>query len=295
MFPPPTEAFHETKQHGSTLFPFNIYPCTIPKDFPTVALHWQQSMELIYIKKGRGLVQVSLTMTEAKKGDIFIVSPGTLHAMRGLPGCSMEYENIIFDLSFLGSGTADICAQEYLVPLMAGQLSLPTLLSPENPAYEEAASCLKKVESLCTDCVPGYELGVKAAMLGFLFLLLRNFSDGLPQESTKGIGRLEKILHRIESDYSQPLSVAQAAAECGCSPSHFMRWFKQKTGSSFTSYLNERRLAAAAELLCQKDDTILTIAEQVGFENLSNFNRQFKARYGLTPKQYRKNSEKSIF
>ena len=32
--------FQETKRHGSRLFPFNIYPCTIPLDFPSVVLHW---------------------------------------------------------------------------------------------------------------------------------------------------------------------------------------------------------------------------------------------------------------
>ena len=42
----------ETKKHGSVLFPFNIYPCTIPADFPSVALHWQKSMEIIFVKKG---------------------------------------------------------------------------------------------------------------------------------------------------------------------------------------------------------------------------------------------------
>ena len=59
------------------------------------------------------------------------------------------------------------------------------------------------------------------------------------------------------------------------------------TGSSFTAYLNGRRLAAAAELLRQSGDSILYIAGEVGFENLSNFNRQFKARYGVTPREYR--------
>ena len=49
--------YQETKQHGSRLFPFNIYPCTIPLDFPAVPLHWHKEMELIYIKKGKGLIQ----------------------------------------------------------------------------------------------------------------------------------------------------------------------------------------------------------------------------------------------
>ena len=75
---------------------------------------------------------------------------------------------------------------------------------------------------------------------------------------------------------------------CQCSPSHFMRWFKQMTGSSFISYLNERRLAAAAERLRQSEDSILSIAEAVGFETLSNFNQQFKKRYGVTPRDYRR-------
>ena len=58
---PKEENLRETKQHGAAWFPFNIYPCTIPKDFPQVALHWQDSMELVFVKKGRGIVQAGLT------------------------------------------------------------------------------------------------------------------------------------------------------------------------------------------------------------------------------------------
>ena len=40
--------YHEIKEHGKREFPFNIYPCTIPLDFPAVPLHWHKEMELIY-------------------------------------------------------------------------------------------------------------------------------------------------------------------------------------------------------------------------------------------------------
>ncbi len=53
-------SLRETKQHGAVRFPFNLYPCTIPGDFPQVALHWQESMELVFVKRGAGLVQVAL-------------------------------------------------------------------------------------------------------------------------------------------------------------------------------------------------------------------------------------------
>ena len=70
-----------------------------------------------------------------------------------------------------------------------------------------------------------------------------------------------------------------------------MRWFKKMTGDSFASYVNDRRLANAVEALRRTDDKILSVSQDVGFTNLSNFNRQFKKRYGITPKEYRKVSK----
>lgn len=93
-------SLQETKQHGAVRFPFNLYPCTIPGDFPQVALHWQESMELVFVKRGTGLVQVGAESCQARMGDIFIFTPGTLHALRQAEGQRMEYENIILSWSF---------------------------------------------------------------------------------------------------------------------------------------------------------------------------------------------------
>ena len=289
----PTKPLQEKKQHGSILFPFTIYPCTIPLDFPSVALHWHKSMEIIYIKKGRGRAQVDLQTMDVESGDVLVLPPGMLHALYGIPGNVMEYENIIFDVEFLGSGAADVCAQQYLVPLVTGQLALPTRLRAGQAEYTSVSDCLAEVEFLCGERGPGYELGVKAVMLRLLFLLLRMQPERKSAESA-GTARLKAVLQRVEEAYAQPLTVEAMAQGCGCSASHFMRWFKQLTGTTFTVYLNERRLAVAAERLRQSSDSILFIAGEVGFENLSNFNRQFKARYGVTPREYRRNGIKTL-
>ena len=138
-------SLQETKQHGAVRFPFNLYPCTIPGDFPQVALHWQESMELVFVKRGAGLVQVGAVSYLARMGDIFIFTPGTLHALRQAEGQCMEYENIIFELELLG-GAEDLCAEKYLLPLQSGRLSLPARLTPNDLCYLQAAACLREVE-----------------------------------------------------------------------------------------------------------------------------------------------------
>ena len=276
----------EPKKHGSVLFPFNIYPCTIPADFPSVALHWQKSMEIIFVKKGAMQVQLHMEIQTVSQGTICIVSPGALHGLRGLPGQRSEYENMIFEPEFLGAGAVDICAQQYLVPLAAGQLLQPMYLRPGDPAYDEVERCLRRAEVLNEKQPVGFELAIKAAMLELLFLLLPLQPKKLAAEPP-GTARLKHVLQRIQQEYDQPLTVEDVAKGCGCSASHFMRWFRQMTGSSFVAYLNEYRLAEAAKRLRGSEEKVLPISQEVGFESLSNFNHQFKLRYGLTPREYR--------
>ena len=233
-------SLQETKQHGAVRFPFNLYPCTIPGDFQQVALHWHESMELVFVKQGMGLVQVGVVTYPAYRGDIFLFAPGTLHALRQAEGQRMEYENIIFEPELLG-GAEDLCAEKYLLPLQSGRLSLPVRLTPNDLCYLQADT-----------------------------------------------QRLKTVLQWLSAHYAEPLRVADAAGICSFSASHFMRWFRQMTGQNFIAFLNEYRLNTAAEALRTTDETVLTIASRCGFENLSYFNRAFKAHFGMTPRDYRK-------
>ena len=240
--------YHETKKHTDFLFPYNVYPCTIPDDFPSVPLHWQDTMEIIYIKKGRGTAQADLSVFEVQAGDIILAPPGHLHGLRHLHGFRMEYENIIFDMTFLGSGVIDLCSQKYLIPLLRNELHLPLRITP-------ADACYDKLEQ----------------------------EHPLPAN----IDRLKSILHFIEENYQRPLTVEEAADVCGYSASHFMRWFRQVTGTSFIRYLNRFRLEKAFLELKHTDKTVLEISQETGFDNLSNFNRLFKKQFLMTPRELR--------
>ena len=172
-------SLQETKQHGAVRFPFNLYPCTIPGDFPQVALHWQESMELVFVKRGTGLVQVGAESCPARMGDIFIFTPGTLHALRQAEGQCMEYENIIFELELLG-GAEDLCAEKYLLPLQSGRLSLPARLTPNDLCYLQAAACLRRWRMPTAPSSPATSCRSREHCCGFLPCSLHRAGSGLP-------------------------------------------------------------------------------------------------------------------
>lgn len=284
-------AYHETKQHCDAMFAFNVYPCTIPTDFSFVPLHWHDSMEIIYVKCGRGIVQVDFTTYTAEAGDIFLVQPGHLHGLRSILKEHMEYENIIFDMSFLGSSYVDMCSQKYLLPIINGKIQLPHHIGKNSELYTSAAACLDACDRLCSIHTNGYELGVKGHLMVFFSLIIQlachKEESSINLAVHKNLQKLKTVISRIDLDYDKKLTINDIADECGYSASHFMRWFKDVTGSGFTNYLIEYRLNKAALALKDSDDTILYIAEKNGFDNLSNFNRLFKKKFEMTPSQFR--------
>lgn len=281
-----SNAYHETKKHTDTMFAYNVYPCTIPLDFSFVPMHWQDSAELIYIKDGEGLIQVDLETFTAKGGDIFIVMPGHLHGIRRWPGKTMQYENIIFDLDFVGSNTIDLCNQKYWQPLLNEKTSLPVYINCEHPLHPGLSRCLDESDRLCDQRPQGYELAVKGCLMVF-FSLLFSSTGRTSVDNQKHTQKLKEVFTYLEEHYDQKLTIEKMACYCGYSASHFMRWFKEMTGFGFNSYLIEYRLDKAAHELRTGTLTVLEISQKMGFDNLSNFNRLFKKKFEMTPSQFR--------
>jgi AraC-like DNA-binding protein len=73
----------------------------------------------------------------------------------------------------------------------------------------------------------------------------------------------------------------------GQSVSAFSRYFRRHTGVSFVRYVNQLRINLACQLLMSGELTITDICYQVGFNNLSNFNRQFLLLKDMSPSRWR--------
>ncbi|HNX27739.1 MAG TPA: AraC family transcriptional regulator, partial [Phycisphaerae bacterium] len=98
---------------------------------------------------------------------------------------------------------------------------------------------------------------------------------------------IERGMNYMEEHYGEDITRGQAADEAGMSESHFARLLKEKTGLSFTDFLNQVRLDRAAELLRKTDRGLMQIALDTGFSDQSYFTRVFRKIMKLTPGQYR--------
>ena len=83
------------------------------------------------------------------------------------------------------------------------------------------------------------------------------------------------------------MSINTLAKICDYSEYHFMRFFKKHMGVTCIQYINNYRLEQASLLLTSTDNSIMDISLEVGFDNLSYFNKLFKKKYNITPKEFR--------
>ena len=84
------ENYEEKKTHGEDEFPDITYLCTIPLDFTSVPTHWHNEYEIIYVKKGQGVISLDLEYHDVKAGDIILIVPGQLHSIEQKADNTME-------------------------------------------------------------------------------------------------------------------------------------------------------------------------------------------------------------
>ncbi|TAN01895.1 MAG: AraC family transcriptional regulator [Chitinophagaceae bacterium] len=99
--------------------------------------------------------------------------------------------------------------------------------------------------------------------------------------------RIEKALAFMDQNFDKTITLSDVAKLNNMTDSAFSRFFKTHTGKTFLDILIEKRLGHVSRLLIESPLSIADIAEQCGFNNISNFNRLFKKKKGFTPNEFR--------
>jgi AraC-like DNA-binding protein len=112
-------------------------------------------------------------------------------------------------------------------------------------------------------------------------------SPASPSDAASDRTRIDRVLEHIHRAYAQRLTLADLADIAALSPSGLHRMFRRHARMNITDYVVRLRIGQACALLSSTDKSIAHIADVVGYASLANFNRQFKARNALTPREYR--------
>ncbi len=118
-----------------------------------------------------------------------------------------------------------------------------------------------------------------------------HLNRNLPSKSGgEGHYAVNSIINHVNKFYQSSLSLKQMAKLYYLNENYLGRIFKKQTGISFAKYLNHIRMTNACSFLKNTDMSIINIAAACGFNNVTYFNRVFKAATSLTPLEYRRNS-----
>ena len=99
--------------------------------------------------------------------------------------------------------------------------------------------------------------------------------------------RIANVVDHITQNYAEEISVGTAAEIAGMSKTSFARNFQLATGNRFVEFVNRVRIGQACSMLYGTDESVSQICYTVGFQNIANFNRQFRRFKKLTPRAYR--------
>lgn len=253
------------------------------EDYPP---HWHTTMEIIMPTENIYTIECNGESHILREGDIGLICPCCVHTLYAPP----VGRRIIFqpDTSFLRF-------LKDIEPLF-NVLSPLFIITPEDfPAIHERLHTLLleiKAEYLSASSTFS-EVMIYSKLLELITLIGRNYADHT--QSTPGFINhqkeyMEKFLYicdYIEMHCSDDLTLDEVADMCGFSKFYFSRLFKQFTNVSFYKYVNQKRIARAAELLIEPKKPITDVALSCGFSSLSSFIRMFRIIKGCTPTEFR--------
>lgn len=105
---------------------------------------------------------------------------------------------------------------------------------------------------------------------------------------------VQRVLIHVFENFTTDVKLADLADIAGMSESAFSRFFKKNSGNSFTDHLTRLRINQACKLLADSEMSVTDICFEVGYANISNFNRNFRNQRGVTPSAYRRLAQRRV-
>ena len=269
----------------TALLPRDIYPlqygeqeCTPGYGFgPCIRNHYF----LHYVYQGKGTFEGEGKRYLLEAGQLFLIYPGQLTYYEADREEPWVYRWIEFNGSFSES------------LLKAAGLSRDTPVFMESPSSdsmfpEAAREIFGAIGAALKHLVTQGETSFEALMSSFWAFLAALTSES---QQTAGIAPAEEYVRKAENyikmNLHQKISIQEIAEYVGINRSYLSRLFRQYKGSSTQQYIIAARLDSAAQYLKNKKLSVGEVAKSVGYSDQLEFSKAFKARFKVSPTQWR--------
>ena len=250
--------------------------------------HYHDELELIYFKNGNGTQFIGDNISNFKNGDIVLVGSNLPHYWQyseDFKDAAIEVYVVHFNKNFWGKDFLNLPENFELAKVIEqSKQGIQIKESSNNYLTDSIISVIenqgtKKILSLievlleigkCSNSRHLVSLGFKA-----------NF-----QESERD--RIQNIYNYTLKNYKQQINLEKIATIAKMSKTSFCKFFKLRTGKTYSVFLNEIRIGNACKMLIEKRMTVKEICFESGFLNFSSFHKCFKDITGQTPLKYQK-------
>jgi len=265
------------------------FPITRPdfKTPPTLA-HVHNCFEIGICRAGAGILIVADKVFSCLAGDAIFINHREFHVLKNASPMNSDWKFINLDPVALLVGWVPPEESALDVFRLSGRAFSNVIHEKDRP--DIVFMVRKLVDELAKE-EAGYRSLTRSLVWGLLVMLQRLAPEKNPdeQEETAEIHRIYPALQYISTHYSENMDLLKLADLCHCSTSTFRRIFHRSLGCLPLAYVNNFRLKVTTTLLMSTDRSILEIAFNSGFATPSNFNRQFRAKFQQSPRDYRRN------
>ncbi|MCI5700796.1 MAG: AraC family transcriptional regulator [Lachnospiraceae bacterium] len=287
----------ERRRHGTVDFPCAIYLHSEAAGPLLVNHHWHTNMEIIHFNGGICHMEIDMEPFIITEECFVFVNPEELHCIH-LEGESFRESAIVFDLELLKFAREDPGQRMLLGPLAQGEKSFPRIIRADSDIGRDIKEEYNRIITIFrkeTETIASHDvLRVKSALLDMVALLEeKNLIDDRIKEKDYRAEYLKIILEYIRIHYGQKIRIRDMAGLVSMNEQYFCRFFKKMLGKTPVEYLNEYRIEKAKEELIYRNDAIMNIAMDCGFNHMGNFISVFRKREGCLPSEYRKRMKMS--
>jgi len=248
-----------------------------------VTNHWHDSIEVIFVLKGKVNVSVNDKRFELNEKDLFLINANDIHAIQH------QEENLLLTIQLpipeLKENIKDVDSYVF---------SCKSFLYDENhqSEFNELRSLLAQMMWVINKEGEGYELQIKSLYFQLIYLLIKNFKEEIEKEnklsSQKHIERLLRITSYVKNNFKQQITLNELSQIEFLSVHYLSKFIQKHLGMAFSKYVDSIRLDHAVKDIVFTDIPLTQIALDNGFASVKAFNRAFKEFYQQTPSEYRR-------